>query len=81
MQYTVRDVPSHIDAALRRKAREERKSLNQLLRDALSKEAGSDASALALHHDLDHLAGRWDEDPEFDRAIAAQDQVDEAMWR
>jgi plasmid stability protein len=81
VQYTVRDVPSHVDRALRRRASEEGKSLNQLLRDALAKEAGGDMAAPVLHHDLDALAGTWDNDPEFDRALAEQDRVDEAMWR
>jgi hypothetical protein len=81
VQYTVRDVPVHVDRALRRRASEEGKSLNQLLRDALAKEAGGDLASPALHHDLDALAGTWDDDPEFDRAIAEQDRVDEAMWR
>lgn len=81
VQYTVRDVPAHVDRALRRRASEERKSLNQLLRDALIKEAGGGAAAPVLHHDLDALAGTWDDDPDFDRALAEQDRVDEAMWR
>jgi hypothetical protein len=33
-----------------------------------------------LHHDLDDLAGQWVEDPEFDAAVEAQDQVDESLW-
>ncbi len=79
IQYTVRDVPAHIDRALRHKAGEEGKSLNQVLRDALAREAGGGAEV--LHHDLDALAGTWRDDPEFDRAIAEQDRVDEALWR
>ena len=79
-QYTVRDVPAHVDGALRRKARDEGKSLNQVLRDALAKEAGA-AEPHALHHDLDHLAGKWEQDPEFDQAIAAQNRIDESLWR
>ena len=81
VQYTVRDVPAHVDRALRRRASEEGKSLNQLLRDALAKEAGGDLASPVLHHDLDALAGTWDDDPDFDRALAEQDRVDEAMWR
>lgn len=81
MQYTVRDVPAHVDRALRRKASDEGKSLNHVLRDALAKEAGADVASPVLHHDLDALAGTWDEDPDFDRAVAEQDRVDEAMWR
>ncbi len=79
VQYTVRDVPAHVDLALRRRASAEGKSLNQLLRDALTKEAGGQSPT--LHDDLDDLAGLWDEDPDFDRAIREQDRVDEALWR
>ena len=81
VQYTVRDVPSHIDRALRRRASDEGKSLSQLLREALTKEAGADVAAPALDHALDALAGAWDDDPEFDRAIADQHRIDEGMWR
>ena len=33
------------------------------------------------HHDLDGLIGSWREDPEFDAAIRAFSQVDEAVWK
>ena len=33
------------------------------------------------YHDLDDLAGTWVDDPEFDRAIEAMDQVDPELWR
>lgn len=81
IQYTVRDVPLAVDVALRRKARQEGKSLNRVLREALEREAGLAGSVEVTHHDLDHLAGRWEPDPEFDAAIAAQDHVDEDLWR
>jgi hypothetical protein len=80
VQYTVRDVPAHVDLILRRRAMEEGTSLNRLLRDALAHAAGAEGGA-PLHHDLDALAGTWEDDPEFDRAIADQDRVDEALWR
>jgi plasmid stability protein len=80
VQYSVREVPERVDRALRRRAREEGKSLNQLLREVLAKEAGGDLLEV-LHHDLDALAGTWDDDPEFDRTIAEQDRVEERMWR
>ena len=31
--------------------------------------------------DLDAVAGTWIDDPGFDEAIKAQDQVDESIWR
>ena len=30
---------------------------------------------------LESLAGSWQEDPAFDAAVLAFEQVDEAMWR
>lgn len=80
-QYTVRDVPSHVDGALRRKAREEGKSLNRVLCEALAREAGVSAPSQVLHHDLDDLAGKWEDDSAFDQAVAAQNQIDESLWR
>jgi hypothetical protein len=81
VQYTVRDVPSEVDAALRRKARQEGKSLNRILRGALEREAGPADADDVTYHDLDHLAGRWEPDPDFDAAVAAQDHIDEDLWR
>ena len=78
-QYTIRNVPSHVDRALRRKAREQKTSLNNVLLAALSREAGEGDAV--LYHDLDHLAGKWVEDPECDAALAAQDEVDAELWR
>ena len=31
--------------------------------------------------DLSDIAGTWVEDPEFDKAMAEQDQIDPEMWR
>jgi plasmid stability protein len=77
----VRNVPEHADRALRRKAAQERKSLNEVLRRALIREAGVADLEARLYTDLDALAGRWVDDPGLDEAIRAQDQVDEALWR
>jgi plasmid stability protein len=76
VRYTVRDVPPDVDRALRHRAKEEGKSLHEVLRQALVREAGR-YSLPVLHHDVDALAGTWDDDPEFDRALAEQDRVDE----
>ena len=81
LQYTVRSVPAHVDSALRRKAREEGKSLNQVLCEALLKEAEGPALSGRSYTDLNALAGSWVDVPGFDDAIQAQDRVDEALWR
>ena len=81
VRYTVRNVPAHVDKALRRKAQIERKSLNEVLREALIGEAEGTDVPERLYTDLDALAGSWVEDPGFDEAIHAQDRIDEALWR
>lgn len=80
MQYTLRNVPRPVDAALRRRAKSEAKSLNETAVDALTRGAGL-ADEPVRFRDLDALAGSWREDPAFDRAIAAQDQVDPGLWK
>ncbi len=33
------------------------------------------------HHDLDFLINSWQEDPEFDKAQADHQTIDEEMWK
>jgi len=79
-QYTVRDIPLRVDEALRRKAKREGKSLNQVAVEALTLAAGR-AEQPPTYHDLDDLAGTWVADPEFDAALEAQDQIDPELWK
>jgi len=81
VQYTVRSVPAHVDKALRRKAQKGRQSLNEVLRNALIREAEGTDLPERVHTDLDALVGAWVDVPGFDDAIEAQDRVDEALWR
>ena len=79
MQYTLRNVPDNLDEALRRTAREQGKSLNDVAIDALARGAGV-AGERARQRDLSDIAGSWRKDGAFDRALAAQDTIDEEMW-
>jgi hypothetical protein len=79
-QYTVRAVPHHVDRAIRRKARQEGKSLNQVTVEALTAGSGMGEEPL-LYHDLDALAGTWVEDADFDAALRAQDEIDPELWK
>lgn len=78
-QYTLRDIPEALDRALRDLAKREGKSLNQVAREALKRGVGLPAQ-VGVAHDLDHLIGTWQEDPDFDAAIASQDTVDVEAW-
>jgi len=76
MQYTLRDIPPLLDSELRRRAKVEGKSLNAVALEALTRGAGLVETPLR-QRDLSDIAGTWQEDPEFDRAIAEQDQVND----
>ena len=80
MQYTIRAVPNEIDRALRQRAKRESKSLNAVVIDALARGLALDA-APARHTDLDDLVGTWQEDPDFDRAVAEFDRIDDESWQ
>ena len=80
MQYTVRDIPSSLDAALRRRARAEGKSLNEVTVDVLKHGLGLGDSR-EPRRDLRDIARTWKRDAAVEAAFAAQDQVDEDLWK
>ena len=80
MQYTVRDIPESLDEALRRKAEEEGKSLNEAAKDALARGLGIESGGLPVR-ELDDIAGTWVKDAAAEAAFAAQDVVDEDLWK
>ena len=80
MQYTLRNIPDYLDAALRDAAREQGKSLNDVAVAALARGAGL-SEHRSRHRDLGDIAGSWKKDPAFDSALAAQDTIDEDIWR
>lgn len=79
MQLTVRGVPAQVKDILNRRALKGNKSLNSILVEALTLAAG--LSTEASYDDLDNLAGLWEDDPEFDKVIGEQHQIDESLWR
>jgi hypothetical protein len=78
-QYTIRNVPAHVDDALRRRARGEGKSINEVALDALARGAG----LVKRYDDLDFLIGTMSEAEakRMDREIAAQRQIDPKLWK
>lgn len=80
MQYTIRNIPVTIDEALRAEARREGKSLNEVTIAALARALGL-GHGRPSYRSLNHYAGTWQDDQEFDAAIRDQDTVDEALWR
>ncbi len=80
MQYTLRNISDVLDQALRRAAREQGKSLNEVAVQALARGAGV-AGERKRQRDLGDIAGTWRKDAAFDNALAAQDTIDDEMWR
>ena len=80
MQYTLRNVPPHLDRALRRRARVQRKSLNDVALDALLTGVGLTAEPVK-RRDLSDLVGAWVDDPETDVVLAEQRRIDSELWR
>jgi plasmid stability protein len=80
IQYTLRQVPREVDEGLRARSKREGKSLNQTALELLA--AGLQLHGEAVRHrDLDFMAGTWVEDPAFDAAIEAQNQIDPELWK
>ena len=79
MQYTLRNVPAHLDATLRLTAERQGKSLNDVTLEALARGAGID-SLQVRRRNLDDIAYSWKTDPAFDQAIADQHAIDETIW-
>jgi hypothetical protein len=79
IQYTIRGVPIEVDRALRRKAHQRKISLNQLLVEELTGAISSTAER--KYRSFAGIAGKWQEDPEFDRILEEQRRIDEDMWR
>ena len=80
MQYTIRNLPDTLDAALRAKAKAEHKSLNEVAIQAMARGMGFSKETPRLR-DLGDLAGTWVEDPAFDQAIADQRAIDNELWK
>ena len=80
MQYTIRGIPSAVDAVLRQRARAGGKSLNQAALDALTEGTGI-VGKLRKRRDLANIAWTWKTDKTIESALADQDRVDKDRFR
>lgn len=80
MQYTIRGIPPAVDEALRERARADGKSLNEAALDALAEGSGV-VLTRRKRRDLADVAGTWKAEKAVDAALAAQDWIDEGLWR
>ena len=80
IQYTVRQIPEQVDQKLREVAATYGHSLNEEAIAAMARGLGL-GDAPMVHHDLDDLAGTWDRDPAFEKALADMNKIDEELWK
>lgn len=80
MQYTIRGISPEIDAALRARATQSHKSLNETAREALAEGLGIHGRPKKYRDLRSVITGRKLEKAVLD-ALAAQDVIDEEMWR
>ncbi len=80
MQYTIRRIPKAVDAAIRERALNTGKSLNEAVIDVLADGAGV-KGVPRRRRDLSDIAGTWKTDKSFEAALEEQDQVDKGLWR
>lgn len=78
-QYTVRGIKPKLDYAVRQQARERGVSINSVLLDALTigLNLGDDTKQ---YHDLDELAGTWQESDEVNEVLNSMRQIDQDIW-
>lgn len=80
MQYTIRKIPKEVDAALRRRARQGHKTLNQAAVEALMEGLDLDVASPRRRSVRDLLGARA-RDPKLEQALAAQRRIDPELWK
>lgn len=78
MQYTLRNIPEHLDRALRQRACDQAKSINQVAVEALGQGLGLTEGL--RRRDLSDLAGSWRRLPKVERALKDQRRIDADLW-
>ena len=80
MQYTLRGIPAALDEAIRERAKTEGKSLNEVAVEALADGLGLGDEDI-VRRDLSDVIGTWRREAAVEAALAAQDRVDEGLWK
>lgn len=80
IQYTVRALPKDLDLRLKKRAKEKGQSLNEVVLNALKRDAGLSDEPVT-YSDLDGLIGTWKDDTETLAALADQDRIDQDLWK
>ena len=81
---TIRGIDSSVSAKLKQTAKNEKKSVNQLIVDMIKQNMGMQKNKryTKKYNDLDHLFGKWT-DAEFEKIqgiINSQRKIDMELW-
>ena len=81
---TVRGIDSVLSEKMKQAAKQEGKSVNQVVIDTIRQHFGmaKEKKFTAVYHDLDHIFGRWSQE-EFDKIqekIDTERKTDKELW-
>lgn len=79
-RYTVRGISDALDLAIKQRAKEDGKSINSVVLEAIAIGLKLNIEPLEFS-DHDDFIGTWREDPEFDSAMKAFERIDEDCWK
>lgn len=81
-QFTIRNLPEHVEAALRSRAREQGESLSETIGRILEREFGYSGSDAQRHRDLSSFAGVWtdEEANAVEETSREARRVDAEVW-
>ena len=79
MQYTIRNVPPGIDKAIKARAKQLGKSVNEVALEALARSIGEPIRRRSLRR----MPGSWSpaEARDFERFLAGHRAIDEELWK
>ncbi len=79
-QITIRGIDPEIEQEIRRSAKKNRKSINQVIKEIIHKEFKKPECAASS---LKQLSGGWTraEADEFEASIKSCEQIDEKIWK
>ncbi len=80
IQYTIRNIPSPVDKAIKKRSKQSGKSFNQTVVDLLSLQTFGTTS-VPDNQDFDWLFNKNTLDHNFDRAIEDISQIDDKLWK
>ena len=80
-QITLRQIPEHVDAVIRRMSKKQKKSINKTI-IAILEEALGFIESKNKKRDLSKLAGTWDklQSDEFVQNTKSFDRIDKEIW-